>query len=62
MIERKKTEAMAILTDLGMPKAQRGERSALVLLALLDLKPDQPWSEAQDPLMGITPIMDWMRT
>lgn len=61
MIDRKKNEAMAILTDLGMPKAQRGERSALVLLALLDLKPDQPWSEAQDPLMGITPIMDWMR-
>lgn len=61
MIDRKKNEAMAILTDLGMPRAQRGERSALVLLALLDLKPDQPWSEAQDPLMGITPIMDWMR-
>jgi len=61
MIEHRTNEAMAILAGLGMPKAQCNERSALVLLALLDLKPGQPWSEAQDPLMGITPIMEWMR-
>lgn len=61
MIEQKKQEAIEILTALEMPRAQRGERSALVLLSLLDLKPDQPWSEARNPPMGITPIMDWMR-
>ena len=54
-------EALSILTDLGMPRAQRNERSALVLLALLDLAPKRNWSESSDPLMGITPIMDWSR-
>jgi hypothetical protein len=44
-----------------MPRAQQNERSALSLLALLDLSPGKAWSEAQDPLMGITPIMDWAR-
>ncbi len=31
-------EAIAILKALGLPKAQQNERSALTLLALLDLK------------------------
>ncbi len=54
-------EAISILADLGMPRAQQNERSALALLALLDLPPTKDWSTAQDPLMGITPIMDWVR-
>lgn len=54
-------ETLTILVDLGMPRAQQNERSALALLALLDLPPGKAWSEAQDPLMGITPIMDWAR-
>ena len=54
-------EALGVLDDLGMPRAQRNERSALCLLALLDLTPDKPWNAATDPLMGITPIMDWAR-
>jgi hypothetical protein len=53
--------ALQILTDLGLPRAQRNERSALTLLALLDLRPDGEWSAAAAPLMGITPIMDWLR-
>jgi BsuBI/PstI restriction endonuclease domain/BsuBI/PstI restriction endonuclease HTH domain len=44
-----------------MPRAQQNERSALTLLALLDLQPDREWDRASAPLMGITPIMDWMR-
>jgi hypothetical protein len=55
-------EALLVLAALGMPAAQQNERSALCLLALLDLTPDRPWSQARDPLMGITPIMDWLRT
>lgn len=55
-------DALAILLNLGMPKAQRNERSALCLLALLNLTPRTPWSRAESPLMGITPIMDWIRT
>lgn len=54
--------ALQILNDLGLPRAQRNERSALTLLALLDLQPDREWRHAKAPLIGITPIMDWMRT
>jgi type II restriction enzyme len=55
------TEALAILRELDFPRAQLNERSALTLLALLDLKPHERWSEASAPLRGITPIMDWCR-
>lgn len=54
-------EAVQVLIDLGMPPAQRNERSALCLLALLDLSPQKNWAHASAPLMGITPIMDWAR-
>jgi len=54
-------EALSVLSDLGLPRAQQNERSALCLLALLDLSPGKKWSEATAPLMGITPIMDWAR-
>lgn len=54
-------EALQILSDLDMPRGQRNERSALTLLALLDLTHDKPWSAASAPLIGITPIMDWAR-
>ncbi len=53
-------EALKILKDLGLPRAQQNERSALTLLALLDLKPETPWAEASNPLCGITPMMDFM--
>lgn len=54
-------EALSILVDLGMPRAQRNERSALCLLALLNLTRNTPWNKAQNPLIGITPLMDWVR-
>lgn len=52
-------EALSILKVLGLPRAQQNERSALTLLALLDLKPSNKWAEASDPLVGITPMMDF---
>ncbi len=52
-------EALAILKDLGFPRQQQNERSALTLLALLDLKSDQSWSEAKSPLCGITQMMNF---
>lgn len=55
-------QALDILTSLGMPRAQCNERSALCLLALLNLPPGKAWREAGNPLIGITPIMDWIRT
>lgn len=56
--EKRIKEALRILCDLGLPKQQQNERSALTLLSLLGLKPSDKWSEATDPLMGITPLMD----
>ena len=59
--KQKIDDALEILKALGMPRGQQNERSALTLLALVDLKPETPWAEAGDPLMGITPIMDFCR-
>ena len=53
--------AQRILRSLDLPPAQQNERSALCLLALLSLTPGKPWADAENPLMGITPIMDWAR-
>ncbi len=52
---------LQILASLGLPRAQQNERSALCLLALLNLAPGTAWDKAENPLMGITPIMDWVR-
>ena len=53
--------AHQIIVSLGLPRAQQNERSALCLLALLNLTPRKTWTDAENPLMGITPIMDWVR-
>lgn len=53
--------ALKIIISLGLPRAQQNERSALCLLALLSLLPNKKWNEVDNPLMGITPIMDWIR-
>lgn len=60
-IQQKIAEALLILNQLGMPRQQLNERTALCLLCLLDMHPTKNWSEASDPLVGITPIMDWSR-
>ena len=44
-----------------MPRSQRNERTALCLLALVNVTPPKRWSEAEAPLIGITPIMDWAK-
>lgn len=54
-------EAQRIVIELGLPRAQQNERTALCLLALLNLSADKAWSQAEAPLIGITPIMDWSR-
>ncbi len=59
--KQKVDQALEILESLGMPRGQLNERSALTLLALLDVRPETSWSEATDPLIGITPIMDFCR-
>lgn len=53
--------ATQLLKDLGFPRAQQNERSALCLLALLNLKPGKTFAESENPLLGITPVMDWVK-
>jgi hypothetical protein len=53
--------AQQIIVSLGLPRARQNERSALCLLALLDLTPGKAWADAENPLMGITPVMTWAR-
>lgn len=55
-------EAQDVLKQLGFPKKQQNIRSALTLLALLKLKPSDPWSNATAPLCGITPMMEFFST
>ena len=64
MIDKKKKHietANKIIVALGLPREQQNERSALSLLALLNLTPGKLWAKAENPLVGITPIMNWAR-
>lgn len=61
LAQQKIDEALEIVRALGMPRSQQNERSALTLLAILDLKPSGTWDALKKPLMGITPIMDYCR-
>ncbi len=62
LINTKISDALSILKFLGLPRDQQNERSALTLLALLSLKPNQKWNECKAPLIGITPMMEFMET
>jgi hypothetical protein len=57
-------DATTILTALGMPRAQQNDRSALTLLALLDLKPGRDtWAGADNArLLRIRDVLDFCRT
>jgi hypothetical protein len=61
MIKEKMEQALQIIKSLGFPREQQNERSALCLLALLDLTPEKDWKSCTSPLIGITPIMDFAR-
>lgn len=58
---RRIAEAQQLLGSLGFDRERTNERSALVLLALLRLKPDTPWADATIPLVGTRAIMNWIR-
>lgn len=57
--KRRIEEAATILKQLAFPAAQQNERSALTLLALVRLRPEDDWSEASDPMVGITQMMKY---
>lgn len=58
--KQKLTEAGKILTALQFGPKQRNETAAYTLLAMLDLRPDVPWEDAQAPLRGVTPVIDFI--
>jgi hypothetical protein len=59
--ENKIADALQVLGRLGMPRAQQNDRSALCLLALLNLTREKSWAAAENPLVGITPMMEFAR-
>lgn len=54
-------EALSVLEQLGMPKGQLNERTAICLLALLDLPETKAWDRAGNPMLGIRAILDFAR-
>jgi hypothetical protein len=61
MTQEKIDQALQIIKSLGLPREQHNDRSALSLLALLKLTAEKDWKDAESPLIGITPIMDFAR-
>jgi hypothetical protein len=53
-------QAQVVLAELGFEKSQTNQRSALILLSLLQLKPGDSWQEATRELHGVTPLMNWI--
>jgi len=61
LAKKKIREALSILKILNVPRAQQNDRSALALLALLNIRPDTSWNDASQNLIGITEMMDFFR-
>ncbi len=61
LAKKKIREALNILQLLGVPRAQQNDRSALTLLALVDVKASSSWSDAKVNMLGITEMMTFFR-
>jgi len=59
--EKRINEALQILKDIGMPAEQINDRTAICLLAQLDLPENKKWKDATNPLLGIRDILDFAR-
>ncbi|MCY3865746.1 MAG: BsuBI/PstI family type II restriction endonuclease [Chloroflexi bacterium] len=55
-------ESLDILRTIGVPREQQNDRSALTLLALVDVKPEDEWSVASAPLRAITEMKEYFST
>ncbi len=60
-IKKRIEEALSILRQIGLPKDQQNDRSALTLLALVNLRPGDSWTKSQSVLIGITSIMNFIK-
>lgn len=54
-------EALDILKQLDFPRAQLNDRSALTLLALVNLQPNCSWQSLSKPIIGIRAVLDFCR-
>lgn len=54
-------EAKAILKAFGFDQARCNDRSGRTLLALTQLNEDKKWSDAQNPMLGLHDILEWIR-
>lgn len=61
LINKKLEEAIEILKNFGMPSEQQNERTAYCLLSLLNITPEKAWKNAENPLVGITPMMTFAK-
>jgi adenine-specific DNA-methyltransferase len=59
--DQRVAEAQRALALLNFDRERTNERSALVLLALLGLRPSSPWSKADSPRLRTVEIMAWLR-
>lgn len=55
------SEALDVLRQLGMPNEQLNDRTAICLLALLNLPETTTWAMASNPMLGIRAILDFAR-
>lgn len=61
-VQGKIEQSLEILRAIGVPREQQNKRSALTLLALVDVKPGDDWSTASAPLRAITEMMEYFST
>ena len=59
-VKKRVEQAQKVLESLGLPSSQLNERSAMTLLALANVGPRTPWAEATNPIIGVTPVMDFI--
>ncbi len=61
LAKKKIKEALNILKLLNVPRTQQNDRSALTLLALVNIRARTDWRDASENLIGITEMMDYFR-
>lgn len=55
-------EARNILTSFGFDREQSNDTSGRTLLALAQMDENGVWAEADNPMLGVRAILDWLRT
>jgi BsuBI/PstI restriction endonuclease domain/BsuBI/PstI restriction endonuclease HTH domain len=60
--QKRVQQALNVIKSLDLPKEQHNDRTAICLLALLNLSAKSAWSAASNPLVGIRAVLDFART